>query len=93
LAASARQRKPADIRIGNYLIRKTPKPEFPRQPWDILVEGNDKPIDHATDRLQAQQIVAGLQAKEHSDLPSPAAQKDEANRKQNQPGTTKHDAG
>lgn len=60
--------KVADIVMGKYTIRKNKKAQhFPLTPWEIFENGNDKPVARAQDRLQAQQEVEKLLAKQSAD--------------------------
>lgn len=93
------EEKAADIQVGKYTISKNPKPQFPQTPWEVFENGNDKPVARCQDKLQAEEAVTKLLAKDApSDRPpqlSAAAQQDEEIRKQREPqqgGTKQHDA-
>jgi len=101
--------KVTQVRIGKYIISRNPSPPplHVKDPWQIFAKGGDTPIAWATDSLQAERIIAQLEAKDnavqaneqskdaHSDRPSsPAAQQNEETRKQRERQGGKHyDAG
>jgi hypothetical protein len=63
LEASVRQHKPAKVLVnGKYTARKNPKPDYANRqsPWEIFVEGTDKPVALCTDSVQAEQHMARL---------------------------------